>query len=267
MLSSGAQTRIMPRQWIATAAAVTVMSTAGLVAGTSTGNAPTARSAAAPTITARLPHHGFVRYRHATTLTGKVTLGGTPEAGVTVKLRSDPYPYGSYKSGPTTTTDAQGGYLFKVSPTVNTHYRVTGPTTSMSPVVHLIELAAFVDLKSTAPGNVVTVHGKLHYPARVHEQGHKLYWYLALNGSQRPRHVTTTRVAAPFKPGWSRFTAHLRTGLPLGVTYRYKYEVLTPDLPHQGIGLNGCTSNFSEDRYPLARSTCTVPAHIHFAPW
>lgn len=256
----------MSSQRIAAAVAVTLLSTAGLVAGTSTSNASSARTTT-PTITARLPHHGFVGYRHTATLTGTLSLSGTPQPGMTVQLMSDSFPFGSFAAGPTTTTNAQGAYSFAVSPKVNTHYRVAGPSSSESPVAHLYELASFVSLTATAPRNVVTVHGKLHYPARVHEQGHKLYWYLALNGSQRARHVATTRVPAAFKPGWSRFTAHLRTGLPLGVTYRYRYVVLTPDIPRQGLGLTGCTSSFPEDRWPLSKSTCKVPAHLHVSPW
>jgi hypothetical protein len=103
-----------------------------------------------------------------------------------------------------------------------------------------------------APSNVVTVHVKIHYPPSVHEAGHPVYWYLALNGSRTARLKTTTKIGGPFKPGWSRISAHLRTGLPAGTAYRFEFFYLIRDLPHHGLGLAPCRSTLKGGRFPAA---------------
>ena len=70
-----------------------------------------------------------VRFGREVTISG--TLRGKDAGAKAVELQHDPFPYGTdYESKPvaTGTTTADGDYTFKVSPKVNTNYRVVAKT-------------------------------------------------------------------------------------------------------------------------------------------
>lgn len=64
-----------------------------------------------------------VKFGRSTTISG--TLRGRDNAGKTIVLQHDPYPYVAYekKQVAQTTTNADGDYTFTVTPEVNTNYR------------------------------------------------------------------------------------------------------------------------------------------------
>lgn len=119
-------------------------------AGTAYGSDVTFTTAApgtgpqnAVTITSSL---ALLTYGRATTIAGQ--LSGPDNAGVQVTLEENPYPYtGGFKATTvTTTTSATGAYSLTVTPSVNTHYRVTAKT---KPRVTSPETAVTVRVKVT----------------------------------------------------------------------------------------------------------------------
>jgi hypothetical protein len=225
-----------------------------------------ASTAATTTVSAHLTPRAAVNLGNTPTVHGQVLDSGSPVAGVTVQLASDRFPFGAFGNGPQSQTDAQGLYSFTVSPTLNTRYRVTVPGATSATVTAVVvpQQGAW---SAQAPSNVVTVHVKIHYPPSVREAGHPVYWYLALNGSRTALFKTTTKIGAPFKPGWSRISAHLHTGLPAGTPYRYEFFYLTRDLPHQGLGITPCQSTLKGDRFPLGHTSCRRPASFRIPAW
>jgi hypothetical protein len=223
-------------------------------------------AAGTTTVSTHLTPRAAVSLGASTTVHGQVLDGGSPASGVTVRLQIDRFPFSAFSNGPKSQTDAQGRYSFTVSPTLNTRYRATVPG-AVSTRVTAVVVTHQGHWSYRAPSNVVTVHVKIHYPPSVHEAGHPVYWYLALNGSRTARFKTTTKISAPFKRGWSRISAHLRTGLPAGTAYRFEFFYLIRDLPHHGLGLASCQSTLKGDRFPLGHSSCRRPAHFRIPAW
>jgi hypothetical protein len=232
--------------------------------GWSTGGHDTANGTT--TVSTHLTPAAAVNLGDTTSVHGQVLDGGSPFAGVTVQLQTDRFPFGTFSNGPQGQTDAQGRYSFTVSPTLNTRYRVTVPGAASAPVTAVV-VTRQGHWSFKAPSNVVTVHVKIHYPPSVHEAGHPVYWYLALNGRRTARFKTTTKIGGPFKPGWSRISAHLRTGLPAGTSYRFEFFYLIRDVPHHGLGLAPCQSTLKGDRFPLGHTSCRRPARFRIAAW
>jgi hypothetical protein len=85
-------------------------------------------------------------FGHTSNISGQVT--GAGNAGVTVRLEENPFPYtGGFKpTALSTTTSATGTYSFVVKPTLSTHYRVTAKT---KPGVTSPEAAVGVRVKVT----------------------------------------------------------------------------------------------------------------------
>ena len=100
-------------------------------------------------------------FRRATVISG--TLKGKDNAGKTVTLREDAYPFGdAFKNVATATTDAKGAYTFTRNPAVNTSYRaVSGP--SVSPDVRVkvrIRLTLRVSDATPVIGQLVRFSGR-----------------------------------------------------------------------------------------------------------
>lgn len=224
-------------------------------------------ASATPTITAHLQPKGAVPYDKTTSVAGRVTSGGAGMAGQSVQLKADTFPYGSYRTQGTTTTDAKGRYSFTVKPPLNTRYRVTAVGTSATAPATAYVTFDPVSASSSAPRSVVYVHATIRYPRSVREAGRKVYFYLALNGRQRAPYKTTVRVGPEYKPGYSHITASLRTGVPRGTAYRYRWEYVLGDQPYQGLGLAACRSKLPGDTIPLGLSRCPVPKYLTFSPW
>jgi hypothetical protein len=100
-------------------------------------------------------------------ITGKLT--GTDSAGETVTLRDDPFPFGKFGNPTSTTTAADGGYGFTVTPTVDTKYQATAksksPATSPEVTVLVATRVGFVvgDLTPKV-GQTVTFKGRVYPP-------------------------------------------------------------------------------------------------------
>ncbi|MGH3498408.1 MAG: hypothetical protein ACRDP1_13185 [Nocardioidaceae bacterium] len=120
--------------------------------------------------------------------------------------------------------------------------------------------ATFGHFRSRAPGTVVSASFWLHYPRGAVEAGHKAYWFLSINGARFARYRTTTTIPRSFKPGYSRLSANLRSGVPPGQQYHYFVVVLVHDLPGQGLGIARCSEPW--DRYALGLRSCLVPRRV-----
>lgn len=238
----------------------------GLLATAAVGVPATVDATTTPTIRAHLVRPGVIRYTHTAAIHGVVQVGGVGDPGVSVTLRVDSYPFDGYRDAATAVTDAQGDFTFRVRPSRNTNFRVAGPSSSVSNVVRAIVLPDF-STTSNAPSTVIHAHVTLHYPPGVSETHQPVYWYLALNGAQRARFQKTTFMPKPVRPGWTKFTVSLPTGLAPGVGYRYRYELLYRDRPTSGIGLRACVSHLRGDHHPLGHRSCKHPMAVHFKPW
>lgn len=67
------------------------------------------------------PRDAEIRFGGTTTLSGKLT--GQNNSGQTVTVERDPFPFGTFETAGTATTNSSGDWSFAVSPTVNTRYR------------------------------------------------------------------------------------------------------------------------------------------------
>ncbi len=243
----------MRPHWIL-AATVTLAAGALTVPGASAGTTPT--------VSIHQPRHGFVSYHDRAAVSGQVQTNGTPDPGVKVMLQSNPFPFHGYRTVASRTTDASGRYSFSAGPSLNTHYRVLGPSGSVSPTDRSIELDSFCCASSTAPGTIIHAQIDIRYPTRAPEAGQKAYWYVALNGARYAPLRATTTIPRPFKAGWSHLSAYLRSGARPGVRYNYRWYVLYRDQPRLGVGVSSCRSYAHIDYYSLGSSSCAVPRHV-----
>ena len=67
------------------------------------------------------PNSAEVKFGRTVTLSGKLT--GQNNSGRTVTVERDPFPFGTFETAGTATTNASGDWSFAVRPTVNTRYR------------------------------------------------------------------------------------------------------------------------------------------------
>jgi hypothetical protein len=104
-----------------------------------------------------------VTFGGTTTISGKIT--GKKAAGVSVDLQSQPAPYtGGFTTAAKTTADSTGHYSFKVTPSLNTNYRVvahTAPaaTSSTVPVKVRVKVTLHVGRTTVARGHRVRFSG------------------------------------------------------------------------------------------------------------
>jgi hypothetical protein len=101
-----------------------------------------------------------VVFGHTTVISGKLT--GQAHAGKTVRLRTDPFPFGSFSNDGTATTDAQGDYTFSQQPTVNTRYQVAQGPTESSIITVGVRIRVSIRLSDRTPeaGTRVRFHGR-----------------------------------------------------------------------------------------------------------
>ena len=98
----------------------------------------------------------------STTISGQVT--GKKAAGATVDLQGEPFPSQSFSTVSTTTADSTGHYSFKVSPGLNTIYRVmakAAPTASSSnlPIKVRVKVSLGVSTSKPPVGKLVRFSG------------------------------------------------------------------------------------------------------------
>ncbi len=102
-----------------------------------------------------------VKYGSAVTLAGK--LNGANNGGQTVTLRSDPFPFATFKNVATATTNATGDYSLTQKPLVNTHYQTTQGGNTSGIVAVLVRPRVSLRLSDYTPkrGQLVTFSGRV----------------------------------------------------------------------------------------------------------
>jgi flagellar hook-associated protein FlgK len=182
----------------------------GLVALLATGVALAAKPPAnTVTVTA---HPSTVTFGRASTISGAVT--GAGNAGVSVTLQANPYPFtGGFTNAGSAVTDASGAYHFTVTPAVNTRYQVqakASPTVTSPQVGVNVRVKVTLRVSDRSPalgqrvrfsGLVVPAHnGKVALIQR-RSSGHwrtvaraALVAATPLNGVQRSRYAKRVRI-------------------------------------------------------------------------
>jgi len=143
-------------------------------------------------------------FRRATVISG--SLKGPDNAGKTVVLREDEFPFGdALKDVATTTTDSKGDYTFTRNPARNTSYRVvSGTKTSPAALVKVrIRMSLRVSDATPRVGQLVRFSGRgcpAHdgLPVRIQRK--------TVNGTFRTVRRTTLRGAT----GCSNYTRQFR---------------------------------------------------------
>jgi len=104
-----------------------------------------------------------VRFGKTVTISGK--LRGADNAGKTIELEADEYPFnGKFAHAATTTTDAQGDYSFQVKPDRHTQYRSVAklnPDETSEVITEQVrkQITRSVDDRTPARGQMVTFSG------------------------------------------------------------------------------------------------------------
>lgn len=103
-----------------------------------------------------------VVFGSATTITGQVT--GKKVSGATVQLQAEPFPSKTFSTVSSGTTDSTGHYSFKVTPSLNTIYRVmakTAPSATSAdlPVKVAVKVTMRVSTTKPAIGKLVRFSG------------------------------------------------------------------------------------------------------------
>jgi len=109
-----------------------------------------------------------ITFGGATTVSG--ALNSLNKAGVTLTLQQSPYPFSGFSKLTTAVTSSSGKYAFAgLRPTVNTKYRVTGPTgLNSSDLLVLVRKRVTLGVSDATParGQRVRFSGKI-YPTHV----------------------------------------------------------------------------------------------------
>lgn len=152
-----------------------------------------------------------VLWARAVTITGD--LRGPDDAGKTVELQSNPWPYpGPFEPVSTATTNAQGEYTFKTVPSRYTDYRVvakTSPEVVSDQVRVRVRMRINRRVSDTTPdvGQVVTFRGNVspaHDGKTVYVQRRNA------EGVWRTKATATLFDAGESKPTASAYEAELR---------------------------------------------------------
>lgn len=143
-----------------------------------------------------------VVFGQRTVVSGRLS-GTSSDAGQTVQLDSDPFPYGVFTAGPTTLTAANGNYAFLgVGLARNTLYRVrdtTGARLTSSVVLVGVRLSVSFSVSDSTPA-----------------RGQRIRF----SGTVRPQHGgTLVRIQRRDSAGVFRTVATTRTVNPTGKTY------------------------------------------------
>jgi hypothetical protein len=141
----------------------------------------------------------------ATLISGQAT--GKKAAGASIDLQAEPAGSTSFSKVSTTTADSTGHYSFKVSPSVNTTYRVmakTAPSATSSNLLVNVRVKVTIRLSTTKPAA-----GKL----------------VRFSGFVLPAYVgKTVLIQRKTAKGWRTIAqAKLATATPLGSITRSKY--------------------------------------------
>jgi hypothetical protein len=180
----------------------------------------------APTLAARATPSPIV-FGQSTVVSGR--LSHTPNnAGQTIQLQSDPFPYGVFDAGRTTLTATNGNYAFaSVRPDRNTLYRVheaTGALLTSNVVLVGVRLNVTFNVSDSTPRRGQRIHfsGSVRPP-----HGGKLVRIQRKDSRGVFRTVATTRTFNPIGKTYSRYSKFLRIFRD-GV-YRVQVSASDPD--------------------------------------
>ena len=162
-----------------------------------------------PTLTARATPSPIV-FGQSTVVSGR--LSHTPsDAGQTIQLQSDPFPYGVFDAGRATLTASNGNYaFFTVRPDRNTRYlvhEVTGAQLTSNVVLVGVRLSVTFSVSDSTPrrGQRIRFSGFVRPP-----HGGKLVRIQRRDSSGVFRTVATTRTFNPTGKTYSRYSRFLR---------------------------------------------------------
>ncbi len=212
------------------------------------------------TVSISASHRGELRFGDDVRLRGLVTSNGTATPHVSVSLQAKKFPYKKpFHTVGSATTKANGHYVFHQSPSHNTQYHVVvtaHPRQRSSRVTVHVEVR-FSTCSFKGHPTRIRVSCLMRYPSNVREQGRNAYWYLGLNHARRARHVDTTRIPAPSKPGLIHLV-HVYHVQP-GWTFA-NFWVFVRDLPDQGLGFHTCLDPFGTW---TGGNSCAPPASMN----
>ncbi len=152
---------------------------------------------------------GEIRFGESTTVSGALS-NGTASAGQTVELRADPFPYGSYARGPTTTTGPDGSYSFRVAPDRNTRYRVAfaGPPGVRSRAAQVtVDEHVRTRVRYLPRGRARLTIRSLH-PPDLRWGGERAAWYVSSSRRGPLRRVAASRTREA-RPGRTHLAASI----------------------------------------------------------
>jgi hypothetical protein len=154
-----------------------------------------------PSLTAKATPSPIV-FGQSTVVSGKLSHTAN-DAGQTVQLQSDPFPYGVFDAGRTTLTATNGNYAFgSVRPDRNTQYRVHETTGAL------------------LTSNVVLVGVRLNVTFSVSDSTPRRGQRIHFSGRVRPPHGgRLVRIRRKDSKGVFRTVATSRTFNPTGKTY------------------------------------------------
>ena len=155
--------------------------------------------------------HPVITFGDSTKISGRLRAPKPPaRAGVRIVLGADPKPFGRFHGLARTTTAADGGFSFRVTPHRNTRYRAV----ANSPRHLRAALAVTVDervrkrIRYLRLGRARIVLS-LHHPRDLHWSGRVAFWYLRGGPSGPLRRVRMTRTRH-VRLGVTRLVATLR---------------------------------------------------------
>jgi hypothetical protein len=143
-----------------------------------------------------------IRFRDSTRVLGRITGHPGGDAGVTVQLQSDPYPYDGFARLASQRSAPDGSYGFRISPARNTRYRTVLPD---SPGIRSDTVKVTVNeivktrVRYETPGRARIVVRSTH-PADLDWDDKRLSWYLSATSRDRLRRVKVNRTRSP-EPG------------------------------------------------------------------
>jgi hypothetical protein len=186
----------------------------GTVAGvlmipSAAGAKPAKPPAGVPTLTAKAVPSPVV-FGQSTVVSGRLSRTAK-DAGQTVQLQSDPFPYGVFDAGPTRLTATNGNYAFPfLRPDRNTVYRVheaTGALLTSNVVLVGVRLNVSFSVSDSTPRRGQRIHfsGSVRPP-----HGGKLVRIQRKVGGGVFRTVATTRTFNPTGTTSTRYSKFLR---------------------------------------------------------
>ena len=150
---------------------------------------------------------GEIRSGESIALSGSLLAGsGTPEAGATVELQVDPFPYRGFFDAAHAITAADGAFAFPgLHPDRNTRYRVRAAAGQSRALQVYVDAPAVLRSRDAGPGRTILTMLSYH-SGYFRWIGVPTFWYVAPLGSGRFHLAAITRTRE-LRPGVTYATA------------------------------------------------------------